>query len=209
MKTAVIDYGLGNLASVAQGLRAAGLEPLITRERREILEARAVVLPGVGAFPKGMENLKEFGLLPVIAEVVQRGTPFLGICLGMQLLFEEGEEHGKQRGLGFLKGKVVRFPQGLKVPHMGWNTLKMERSHPLLNGIPDNSYVYFVHSYCGAEYDPFHVAATSFYGIEFPAIVCFNNIMGMQFHPEKSGQIGLRILKNFGELVSHAGNPGH
>lgn len=208
MKTAVIDYGLGNLASVAQGLRAAGLEPMITRERHEILEAKAVVLPGVGAFPKGMENLKDLGLLPVIAEVVQRGTPFLGICLGMQLLFEEGEEHGKQRGLGFLKGKVVRFPKGLKVPHMGWNTLKIERSHPLLAGIPDNSYVYFVHSYCGAEYDPSHVAATSFYGIEFPAIVCFNNIIGMQFHPEKSGQIGLRILKNFGELVSHAGNPG-
>ncbi|MBZ4653857.1 MAG: hisH [Peptococcaceae bacterium] len=208
MKTAVIDYGLGNLASVAQGLKAAGLEPLITRERHEILEARAVVLPGVGAFPKGMENLKDLGLLPVIAEVVQRGTPFLGICLGMQLLFEEGEEYGKHQGLGFIKGKVVRFPKGLKVPHMGWNTLKIERSHPLLTGVPDNSYVYFVHSYCGAEYNSSHVAATSFYGIEFPAIVCFNNIMGIQFHPEKSSQIGLKILKNFGELVSHVGNPG-
>ncbi|MFZ5753528.1 MAG: imidazole glycerol phosphate synthase subunit HisH, partial [Bacillota bacterium] len=166
------------------------------------------VLPGVGAFPKGMENLKDLGLLPVIAEVVQRGTPFLGICLGMQLLFEEGEEYGKHQGLGFIKGKVVRFPKGLKVPHMGWNTLKIEKSHPLLSGVPDDSYVYFVHSYCGAGYNSSHVAATSFYGIEFPAIVCFNNIMGIQFHPEKSSQIGLKILKNFGELVSHVGNPG-
>ncbi len=209
MKTAVIDYGLGNLASVVQGLKAAGLEPFLTRKRQEILSASAVVLPGVGAFPKGMENLKDLCLLPAIAEVIERGTPFLGICLGMQLLFEEGEEYGKHKGLGLIKGKVVRFPQGLKVPHMGWNTLKIKKNHPLLKDVPDDSYVYFVHSYCGAEYDSSHVVATSSYGIEFPAIVCFNNIMGIQFHPEKSSQIGLKILRNFGELVSNVGNPGN
>lgn len=201
MKTAVIDYGIGNLASVVQGLIAVGLEPVITRNEEEILKAKAVILPGVGAFPKGMENLKNYGLLPVISEVVQRGTYFLGICLGMQLLFEESEEHGQCEGLGFLPGKIKRFPPGLKIPHMGWNTLKIEKEHPILKDTPAESYTYFVHSYYACDLKPEHLLASSNYGVDFPAVVCFENIIGMQFHPEKSSRVGLGILKNFGELV--------
>lgn len=209
MKTAVIDYGMGNLASVTQGLRVAGLDPVVTRDKGEILGAQAVVLPGVGAFAKAMENLKGYGLLPVISEIVEKGTPFLGICLGMQLLFQEGEEHGLHLGLGLLPGKVVRFPPGSKIPHMGWNTLEMQSDHQLIKGIQEESYVYFVHSYYATEYLPAHVVASTNYGVEFPAIVCFNNIMGIQFHPEKSSKTGLKILSNFGELVRNVSYPSH
>lgn len=201
MQAAVIDYGVGNLASVAQGLLMAGMEPLITGDPEKIRKARAVILPGVGAFPKAMENLEGYGLIPVIREVVARGTPFLGICLGMQLLFEESEEHGLCKGLGLLPGKVKRFPAGLKIPHMGWNTLDFQGDCLLLSDIPLRSYVYFVHSYYISGYNPSHLVASTNYRVEFPAIVCFNNIVGMQFHPEKSSRIGLKLLKNFGELV--------
>jgi len=209
VKTAVLDYDVGNLASVLQGLKFAGLEPVLTRNREEILSAQAVVLPGVGAFPQGMENLRKYGLLPVINEATARGTPFLGICLGMQLLFEEGEEHGIHRGLGLLPGRVVRFPDGLKVPHMGWNTLDIKRAHPLLKEIERGSYVYFVHSYYADGCVDAHILATTDYGTEIPAVVCFGNIVGIQFHPEKSSRIGLKILSNFGELVRNGNNPGH
>lgn len=209
MKIAIIDYGIGNLASAAQGFLAAGMNPVVTSLEEEILSADGVVLPGVGAFPKGMENLRELDLLPAINETVRKGTPFLGICLGMQLLFEESEEYGKSPGLGLLPGRVKRFPPGLKVPHMGWNSLNLKREHPLVSNISPESYVYFVHSYYASECDPVHVVAGTEYGVEFPAIVCFNNIVGMQFHPEKSSLIGLRLLRNFGELVKNVGNSGH
>ena len=210
MQTAVIDYDVGNLASVLQGLAAAGLEPVLTRDRQEILAARAVVLPGVGAFPRGMENLRELGLLPVIAEAAERGIALLGICLGMQLLFEEGEEYGRHRGLGLLPGRVVGFPTGLKVPHMGWNTLKVTRPHPLLHDIRPGSYVYFVHSYRASGCAETHVTATTHYdGTEIPAVVCSGNIMGIQFHPEKSSGVGLQILRNFGGLVRNGSYSGH
>jgi glutamine amidotransferase len=201
VKTAVLDYDAGNLASVVHGLRFAGLEPVLTRDREEILAARAVVLPGVSAFAQGMENLKRYRLIPVIEEAAAGGKPLLGICLGMQLLFEEGHEHGKHAGLGLFPGKVVRFPEGLKIPHMGWNTLEFAGRHPLFEGIKAGSYVYFVHSYYASGCDPAHVVARTKYGVEFPAAVCFNNIGGMQFHPEKSSRVGLKILSNFGELV--------
>lgn len=209
MKTAVLDYDVGNLASVLQGLKQSGLEPILTRDREEILSARAVVLPGVGAFAQGVENLKRHGLLPVIEEVTSKGMPFLGICLGMQLLFEESEEYGRHAGLGLLPGKVVRFPKGLKVPHMGWNTLNFHKRHPLLNGVEPGSFVYFVHSYYASECEPSHIIASTNYGIEFPAMVCFNNIVGVQFHPEKSSRIGLKLLSNFGEMVRSGSYTGY
>jgi len=201
MQVAVIDYEVGNLASVSQGLRVSGLEPLITRDVEEILKAQAVILPGVGAFAKGMENLNKLGLVSVLREVVARGKPFLGICLGMQLLFEESEEHGITKGLGLLPGRISKFPVGLKVPHMGWNTLEVVKPGTILKNIKDQSYVYFVHSYYATLYQPEHVAAMTNYGVEFPSVVCFNNIVGMQFHPEKSSHVGLQIMNNFGELV--------
>lgn len=209
MKTAVLDYDVGNLASVLQGLKQSGLEPVLTRDREEILSARAVVLPGVGAFAQGVENLKKHRLLSVIEEVTAKGTPFLGICLGMQLLFEESEEYGRHAGLGFLPGKVVRFPQGLKVPHMGWNTLNFHNPHPLLNGVEAGSFVYFVHSYYASDCEPSHIIASTNYGVEFPAMVCFNNIVGVQFHPEKSSRIGLKLLSNFGEMVRSGSYTGY
>lgn len=209
MRTAVIDYGVGNLASVMQGLSLAGAEPFLTRGRESILSAQAVVLPGVGAFAKGMENLEKYRLINVIHEVCERGTPFLGICLGMQLLFEEGEEYGLHQGLGILKGSVVRFPEGQKVPHMGWNTLKVRDPHPYLSGIPSGSYVYFVHSYYATDCDYANIMATANYSVEFPAMVCQNNIVGVQFHPEKSSRVGLRLLKNFGEMVRDGGYTGY
>lgn len=209
MKTAVLDYDVGNLASVIQGLKHAGLAPIITRDRKEILSAKAVVLPGVGAFAQGMENLKKHGLLPVIEEVTTKGVPFLGICLGMQLLFQESEEYGCHEGLRLLPGRVVRFPGGLKIPHMGWNTLNIVNPHPLLNEIKSGSYVYFVHSYYASDCDPSHIIASTNYGVEFPAMVCFNNIVGVQFHPEKSSRIGLRLLSNFGEMVRNGSHTGY
>jgi glutamine amidotransferase len=209
VKVAVIDYNMGNLASVMQGLKEAGLEPVLTRGREMILSAQAVVLPGVGAFAKGMENLEKYRLISTIYEVCERGTPFLGICLGMQLLFEESEEHGLQQGLGLMQGRIVRFPPGQKVPHMGWNTLKVRDPHPYLKGIPSGSYVYFVHSYYATECDFRNIMATTNYGVEFPAMVCLNNIVGVQFHPEKSNRVGLKLLKNFGEMVRDGGYTGY
>lgn len=201
MKAAVLDYGVGNLASVLQGLKHVGFDPVITRQKKDILSAQAVILPGVGAFPQGMEKLQKYELVDIIKEVCSQGTPFLGICLGMQLLFEESDEFGVHEGLGLLPGKVGRFPQGLKIPHMGWNTLNIKKPHLLLHELDQESYVYFVHSYYVNKCDTSHILASSHYGVEFPAIVCFNNIVGIQFHPEKSSRVGLKILRNFREMV--------
>lgn len=209
MRTAVLDYGAGNLASVLRGLKVADLNPFITREPREILAADAVVLPGVGAFARAMDNLREVGLVPVIKEVAARGTPFLGICLGMQLLFEESEEHGLHQGLGLLPGRVRRFPPGFKIPHMGWNSLDSLQGTGVLKGIAPGSYVYFVHSYYVTDYEKSQLAASTNYGVEFPSVVCFNNIVGIQFHPEKSSAVGLKILSNFRELVKNVSDPGY
>lgn len=209
MRTAIIDYGVGNLASAFQGARIAGLDPVVTSDQEIVRQAAAVILPGVGAFAQGMENLRRLGMIPLIREAAACHKPLLGICLGMQLFFENSEEHGRHGGLGLLPGSVRRFPGGLKVPHMGWNTLLNLRDHPLLSGIPEHSFVYFVHSYYAEGVRREHVAAWTNYGLEFPAVVCFNNIVGVQFHPEKSSQIGLRIMKNFGELVRNVSNPSH
>lgn len=198
---AIIDYDAGNIKSVEKALQYLGEEAVITRDAGEILMADKVILPGVGAFGDAMEKLNRYGLVPVIHEVVEKGIPFLGICLGLQLMFESSEEAPGVEGLGLVKGKIVRIPEGdgLKVPHMGWNSLSFPKEGRLFAGIPENSYVYFVHSYyLQAEEDI--VTATAEYGVTIHASVEKGNVFACQFHPEKSSHTGLTILKNFVEL---------
>ena len=195
---AIIDYDAGNIKSVEKALQYLGEEAVITRDAGEILMADKVILPGVGAFGDAMEKLNRYGLVPVIHEVVEKGIPFLGICLGLQLMFESSEEAPGVEGLGLLKGKIVRIPEGdgLKVPHMGWNSLSFPKEGRLFAGIPENSYVYFVHSYyLQAEEDI--VTATAEYGVTIHASVEKGNVFACQFHPEKSSKWGLKILENF------------
>lgn len=198
---AIIDYDAGNIKSVEKALQYLGEEAVITRDAGEILMADKVILPGVGAFGDAMEKLNRYGLVPVIHEVVEKGIPFLGICLGLQLMFESSEEAPGVEGLGLLKGKIVRIPEGdgLKVPHMGWNSLNFPKEGRLFAGIPENSYVYFVHSYyLQAEEDI--VTGTAEYGVTIHASVEKGNVFACQFHPEKSSHTGLTFLKNFVEL---------
>ncbi|CDA68651.1 imidazole glycerol phosphate synthase subunit HisH [Clostridium sp. CAG:510] len=198
---AIIDYDAGNIKSVEKALQYLGEEAVITRDAGEILMADKVILPGVGAFGDAMKKLNRYGLVPVIHEVVEKGIPFLGICLGLQLMFESSEEAPGVEGLGLLKGKIVRIPEGdgLKVPHMGWNSVSFPKEGRLFAGIPENSYVYFVHSYyLQAEEDI--VTATAEYGVTIHASVEKGNVFACQFHPEKSSHTGLTILKNFVEL---------
>ncbi len=200
---AIIDYGVGNLASVNKAFSFIGYESKITSDHEEILGADKVVLPGVGAFADAMDNLDKSGMISIIKEVAQKGTPLLGICLGMQLLFDYSTEGGeKVSGLGLLKGSVNQFPlnMGLKVPHMGWNSLDIRQENGIFSGVRQKSYVYFVHSYYLTAENTSDVAAVCEYGIRFDAAVCKGNIMGTQFHPEKSGDVGLDILKNFADI---------
>ena len=197
--TAIIDYDAGNLKSVEKALQALGEETVITRDREEILAADRVILPGVGAFGDAMEKLHQYGLVEIIRQVVQKGTPFLGICLGLQLLFEESEESQGVPGLGILKGKIRRIPNtpGLKIPHMGWNSLTIRPETRLFSGLGEEPYVYFVHSYYLEAADPEIVAASADYGVVIHAAVETGNVFACQFHPEKSSDTGLQILKNF------------
>ena len=205
---AVVDYGMGNLRSVVKGLEKVGVPAEVTADPAIVAAAEAVVLPGVGAFSMAMDYLREAKLDRVLVEAVAAGKPFLGICLGLQLLFSESEEFGPVRGLGILPGKVVRFfpdgaPEGVKIPHMGWNALEMGAPTPLLQGIPEGEYVYFVHSYYVAPADPSIIATTTEYGgFRFTSSIARGNLFACQFHPEKSGAMGLKILENFGNLVS-------
>ena len=193
---AIADYGIGNLGSVTKAFRHAGAEVVLTGDPDVLRSADALVLPGDGAFGATMEEVTRRGLVPVLRETVAAGKPLLGICIGMQLLFEESEEHGRHEGLGFLRGRVRRFDDGLSVPHMGWNRLRARRPHPLLDGLADGAYVYFVHSYfCDAPDEV--VIATSDYGRDFPAVVGRDNVLGVQFHPEKSQAVGLRMVESF------------
>jgi len=207
---AIIDYGMGNLRSVQKGFERVGRDAMVTRDPRTILSASRVVLPGVGAFPDCMRNLEEYGLIEAVYKSIASGKPFLGICLGLQLLFTESEEFGISRGLGIIKGRVVRFkgPQfgphdsklaTLKVPHMGWNSLSIQRRAPALQDVPDNGYVYFVHSFHVVPDDKSVIATTTSYGIDFVSSIWKDNIFASQFHPEKSQALGLSILKKFGE----------
>jgi glutamine amidotransferase len=202
---AIVDYGVGNLRSAAKGLEQAAAEAGLVADvrvsagAREIEDASAVVLPGVGAFAACMTSLRESGLTEVVLRAVRSGKPFLGICVGMQILFDESEEFGPVAGLGVLPGRVVRFrSRDVKIPHMGWNALRLRGQVPALAGIADGTYVYFVHSYYAEPADPALVAATSTYGSEeFTAAVARDNLFATQFHPEKSQQAGLALLGNF------------
>lgn len=199
---AVIDYDAGNLKSVEKALISLGEEVIVSREREVILQADKVILPGVGAFGDAMEKLNRFGLVDTIHEVVAKKTPFLGICLGLQLIFESSDEAPGVKGLGLLPGKILRIPpaEGLKIPHMGWNSLKIKNGATLFEGIADGSYVYFVHSYYLKADEESVVAASTEYGTHIHASVESENVFGCQFHPEKSSDVGLKILKNFAEL---------
>jgi glutamine amidotransferase len=208
---AIIDYGMGNLRSVQKGFERMGHEAVVTSDAKTILNSSKVVLPGVGAFPDCMRNLREYGLIDAVHETVSSGKPFLGICLGLQLLFTESEEFGTSKGLDIIKGKVIRFkgPQlatrnsqleTLKVPHMGWNSISIKRRPPVLAGVPDDSYFYFVHSFHVVPEDTGVIATTTDYGFEFVSSIWKDNIFATQFHPEKSQALGLAILKRFGEM---------
>jgi glutamine amidotransferase len=200
----IIDYGMGNLRSVKKAFESLGFLTKVTREQEEILSSSGVVLPGVGAFGDCMKNLQDFGLVEPIKLFIKGGKPFLGICLGLQLLFEESEESSNVKGLQILRGKVVRFPrfdkERLKVPHMGWNQLAVERTLPILKDIPQGSWFYFVHSYFPEPEDTSVISGKTQYGIEFTSAVEKDNIFACQFHPEKSSNLGLTILKNFAHM---------
>ena len=197
---AIIDYGMGNLRSVSKAFEAVGHQAVVTRDARVIDNASHVVLPGVGAFGDCMANIEQYGLVEPIRTAIQSGKPFLGICLGLQLLFTESEEFGPHRGLDIIPGKVRRFESGqaLKVPHMGWNQVHVQRACPMFDGIADGSDWYFVHSYFVDPSDKQLAATTTTYGISFVSSVWRDNIVACQFHPEKSQTVGLRLIKNFG-----------
>ncbi len=196
---AIVDYDAGNLKSVQKALNYLGEEAVITRDENKILSSDHVILPGVGAYGDAMRRLKEYGLDEILKEVAARGIPFLGICLGLQLIFEHSEENGGADGLGLMKGQIVKIPDapGLKIPHMGWNSISINPKSRLLAGIPDGSYVYFVHSYYLRAQNRDEVAATTEYGVKIDAAVEKDNLFACQFHPEKSGEVGLKILTNF------------
>lgn len=196
---AVIDYDAGNIKSVEKAVQLLGQEVVVTRDRDEILGADKVILPGVGAFGDAMEKLRQYGLDQVIHEVVGNGTPFLGICLGLQLLFERSDETPGVEGLGVLKGEILKIPDtpGLKIPHMGWNSLTFPREGRLFTNLPEEPYVYFVHSYYLKAADESIVTAVTEYGTTIHASVESGNVFACQFHPEKSSGVGLQILKNF------------
>ncbi len=199
---AIIDYDAGNLKSVEKALNFLGEDTIVTRDRAEILSADKVILPGVGAFGEAMKRLENYQLIEVIQEVADSGKPFLGICLGLQLMFESSDEAPGVAGLGILRGRILRIPDNgeLKIPHMGWNSLRFMKDTRLFSSIPEGSYVYFVHSYYLEAEKEEDVAAVTEYGITIHAAVEKNNIYACQFHPEKSGEIGLKILKNFAEI---------
>jgi glutamine amidotransferase len=212
---AIIDYGMGNLRSVSKGFEAVGATVKVTHDLHIITTASALVLPGVGAFARGMENLTKLNVIPVLCDAVKANKPFLGICLGMQLLFSESEEHGIHKGLDFIPGKVKKFTSSLKIPHMGWNQIEFKikdagvrsknKTYKIFEGIPEKSYFYFVHSYYVVPDDPNIVTGTTEYGIEFSSAIAKDNVWAVQFHPEKSADLGLKILKNFLKIAQESG----
>jgi len=199
---AIIDYGVGNLGSVEKAFQYIGYKAEVTSDKNTVLGADAIVLPGVGAYADAMRNLEKVGMIDVVKRAVAEDRPFLGICLGLQLLFDHSEE-GDVKGLGLFKGKVKQFPldMNLKVPHMGWNSLKTDKDCRLFYGLDETPYVYFVHSYYLDAEDNDIVAARTEYGIEFRSAVNRGNVFATQFHPEKSGDVGLKLLRNWAELV--------
>jgi glutamine amidotransferase len=201
---AIIDYGMGNLRSVEKGFLKVGIDAKVVTDPKAVDDATAIVLPGVGAFRDCMRNLEHASLIAPITRAIQKGKPFLGICLGLQVLFTESEEFGTCKGLDLFKGKVVRFQLNLKVPHMGWNNVKILRRPPIFEGIEDEAFFYFVHSYYVVPDNHEVVATTTEYGVTFTSMVWQDNIFATQFHPEKSQEAGLKILRNFGDFVEKA-----
>ncbi|MYI82921.1 MAG: imidazole glycerol phosphate synthase subunit HisH [Chloroflexi bacterium] len=202
----IVDYGAGNLRSVARAVRHAGIEPIVTSDPDAVDDARALILPGVGAAADTMANLRRTNLVEPLREYIASDRPFLGVCMGMQALFDSSEEGGEHECLGVLPGRIVRFPGGLTVPHMGWNTLRFTRPHPVLEGVDDGAYAYFVHSYYPRPDDPALTIASTEHGVPFASIVGRGNLIATQFHPEKSGAAGLRLYDNFLRLALNGGS---
>jgi glutamine amidotransferase len=196
---AVVNYGVGNLRSIRKGLEKSGADVEITHSTEKLRSSDAIVLPGVGAFAPAVKNMAP--IADVVAEAMKDGKPIFGVCLGLQLLFTRSSEGGSVKGLDFISGEVAKLPETVKTPQMGWNTLNIKRVHPLLEGIKDGSYVYFVHSYYPQPSDPDVIVATTEYGVRFPSMVAKKNLFATQFHPEKSSKTGLTILKNFVKIV--------
>ena len=194
--SAIVDYGAGNLRSVAKAIEKLGYTPEVTGDPRKVLSARAVILPGVGASDSAMTALEERGLVEPIRTVIRKGAPFFGVCLGLQLLLESSEE-GAMPCLGVVPGRVKRFPDSVKTPHMGWNEVTFERDHPVLEGVESGSYFYFVHSYYADPDDRSLVLGATDYASQFCSMVAWDNVIATQFHPEKSGAVGLRLYENF------------
>lgn len=201
---AIVDYGMGNLRSVEKGFKKVGVDASVTSDARVIENASAIVLPGVGAFRDCVKNLTNLSLTDAIAGSIRKGKPYLGICLGMQVLFSESEEFGSCRGLDVFRGRVVRFRIDEKVPHMGWNNVHFLKRPPIFDGIEDNSYFYFVHSFYVVPDETDIVAGTTAYGVDFTSMVWKDNVFATQFHPEKSQSLGLTVLKGFGEFARKA-----
>jgi imidazole glycerol-phosphate synthase subunit HisH len=202
-KIVIVDYGMGNLRNVQKGFEKIGLEAKLTRNKKEIGRASAIVLPGVGAFKDCMENLEKYGLVDPLLRSIEKGKPYLGICLGLQILFSESEEFGAHRGLDLIRGKVVKFrpdPEH-KVPHMGWNTIEKEREVPMLQGVENGDFFYFVHSYYVIPEEAQWISTFTTYGKPFVSSIWEGNLFATQFHPEKSQQKGLRILENFVKAI--------
>jgi glutamine amidotransferase len=202
----VVDYDAGNLRSVQRALEAVGERPVVTSDPRAVYEAEALVLPGVGSAQDCMRKLAVRDLVAPLKEYAASGRPFLGVCVGLQLLYDGSEEGGGVECLGILRGTVRRFPTeaGLKIPQIGWNNISIRREHPLLDGVPDGTFFYFVHSYYADPAQPETVVATADYGVDFAAIVAHDNVVATQFHPEKSADLGVRLYANFGRIAANA-----
>jgi glutamine amidotransferase len=200
MAIAIIDYGIGNLRSVEKAFTSQGIDAVISSNRAVLESADKLVLPGVGAFAACMNNLRERGLEDFVIAAANSGKPMIGLCVGLQMLFEEGQEFGIHKGLGLLPGKVIRFPEGLRVPHVGWNQVTIRQPHPIFSDLPDESFFYFVHSYYVQPSDASCILGETDYEMRYASICGRENIVGVQFHPEKSQAAGLRLLRNFAEM---------
>jgi glutamine amidotransferase len=205
VKVVIVDFGAGNLHSVSRAVVNAGTRPLVTSNPSYLEDAEAVIVPGVGAAADTMSNLRASGFVEPIRDYIASGRPFLGVCMGQQALFEVSEEGGEHECLGILPGRVVRFSNGLKVPHMGWNQVRIVKQHPIFEGVDDGSYFYFVHSYYPQPADPDVVIGETEYGVTFASVIARDNIVATQFHPEKSGEAGLRMYANFLKIAAAAG----
>ena len=200
MSIAIIDYGVGNLRSVEKAFTSQGIDAIVTSDEQILRKADKLVLPGVGAFAACMDGLRKHNFDRLVIEATQSGKPIIGLCVGLQMMFDEGHEFGIHKGLGLLPGKVVRFPEGIHVPHIGWNQVEFKQDHPIFRGLPENPFFYFVHSYYCVPDDPTCILGETDYGQTYASICGRDNIVGVQFHPEKSQGMGLRLLKNFAAM---------